>query len=598
MKFFFAMLSLAVFAAISSSDTTAVTIHVIGDSTVCTYASSAYPQTGWGQELAVFFDTSKVKVNNVAIGGRSSKTFYTDGRLASLKSSVKAGDFIFIQFGHNDRYFGTNARQVPVDSFAYYLQIYIDSAKSWGATPVLVSPMVMNAWKGATLRNIFTEQDYRGVMKTLADKDGIPFLDLNMKSWNQYSSYGQAYITRFLFKFFLAGEYPNYTADTTNDATTHFQEAGSVGHVKMLTEEMDGKSALTALTSALKTMHTLTVSANISTTGLITKSEDLPEGVPVTVRVIPGSGETFKFWVDGNCNEVSEAQIYYGSKMPDAATTYTAIFANGSACVTTSGTSVPIASIVWAQSSSSVAGSSSSAIESSSAKAASWTGFASIIDMANPDSGKGWTETNHTGYTGAGFYNIANEMGSAAYYSFVSTQSASDASIAIRYSNGDAVSRPMTISSDGFSYTFEFPSTGSWDAWDTAYATGVWLDAVPFSFVIQSTSSDGGPNIDFVAFSVAGVSRALKETELLQKPPVEGFALNLSQSLVNVPQAGLCTFRVFDALGHQVFMETHPIAAGSSILNFRAKALQAGSYFAELLFNGKIVLYKSWNIQR
>lgn len=579
------LLSVAAFLSLSESGTTSVTIHVIGDSTVCNYAASAYPQTGWGQELAAFFDSSKVKINNVAIGGRSSKTFYTDGRLASLKSYVKSGDFIFIQFGHNDRYFGTNARQVPLDSFAYYLQIYVDSAKNWGATPVFVSPMVMNAWKGTTLRNVFVEQDYRGVMKALAAKDGIPFLDLNMKSWNQYSGYGQAYITRFLFKFLLAGEYPNYR-DGVNDGATHFQEAGSVGHANMLVDEMDGQPALVALTSAIKTRYALTVKSNIATTGLVTKSQVLPQGAPVTLRVVPGSGETFQYWADANCNKVSTDSIYYGIRMGACAATYTAMFAGGSSCT-------PVTTACAAPLSSSAASSSSSVIAASSSSAGN-AAFRSVIDMVNPDSGSGTTDTNHTGYTGAGFFNIANADSSVAYYTFASDQSSSNATLAIRYANGGTAPRPMTFLSDGYSYAVEFPATGSWDTWDTAYVTGVWVDAVEFPFVIKSTTAEGGPNIDFVAFDISGVSRKTEGTELLKKSSfaMNGLSLDFVTGSITLARGGYCSVRVFDALGHCVYAESVDLSAGTHALDFRETLFRAGVYLVDVSVNGAPVLRK------
>ena len=72
LKFFVAA---AIFAGVAVSDSTSFSIYVVGDSTVCTYKDNAYPQTGWGQVLGYFFDASRVKVNNYAIGGRSSRTF-------------------------------------------------------------------------------------------------------------------------------------------------------------------------------------------------------------------------------------------------------------------------------------------------------------------------------------------------------------------------------------------------------------------------------------------------------------------------------------------------------------------------------------------
>lgn len=161
------------------------TIYIVGDSTVASYKSSAYPQTGWGQVLSNFFDASKVDIYNAAIGGRSSKTFIEEGRLDALDGLVKEGDFLFIQFGHNDRYFGQKAREVPFDSLDFWLESYLEKAKSWGAVPVLISPMMMNTYP----RNVFStdlstksEYDARKLMETLARRHRIPFVDLAISS--------------------------------------------------------------------------------------------------------------------------------------------------------------------------------------------------------------------------------------------------------------------------------------------------------------------------------------------------------------------------------------------------------------------------------
>ena len=153
-KWIFGAFFFCVLVAISISETQSATIYVVGDSTVQSYAEKAYPQTGWGQIIGSFFDASKIAVYNAAIGGRSSKTFIQEGRLNALDGKVKNGDYLFIQFGHNDRYFGSKEREVPFDSLEYWLNQYLEKAKSWGATPVLISPMMMNTYP----RNVFSSK--------------------------------------------------------------------------------------------------------------------------------------------------------------------------------------------------------------------------------------------------------------------------------------------------------------------------------------------------------------------------------------------------------------------------------------------------------
>jgi lysophospholipase L1-like esterase len=78
-------------------------VFIIGDSTVANYNVNVYPQAGWGQVIQPYFDSLAVQVINRAIGGRSSRSFYQEGRFTSVLSEMQKGDYLLIQFGHNDR---------------------------------------------------------------------------------------------------------------------------------------------------------------------------------------------------------------------------------------------------------------------------------------------------------------------------------------------------------------------------------------------------------------------------------------------------------------------------------------------------------------
>ena len=92
-------LAAAVFTGIAVSDSTSFTIHVVGDSTVQTYKDSAYPQTGWGQVIGYFFDGARVKVNNAALGGRSSRTFIEEWRVIKILVEMQRFVKIFLEDG-------------------------------------------------------------------------------------------------------------------------------------------------------------------------------------------------------------------------------------------------------------------------------------------------------------------------------------------------------------------------------------------------------------------------------------------------------------------------------------------------------------------
>ena len=517
-KFF---LVAAVFAGIAVSDTTSFSIYVVGDSTVQTYKDNVYPQTGWGQVLGYFFDASRVNVLNYAIGGRSSRTFIEEGRLDEVKGKLQKGDFLFVQFGHNDRDYSKAARYVEPSQFSGYIQKYVDAGQAKGANVVLVSPMNLNG-----SRNVFStgsnNYDARGMMQTVAKNNKIPFVDLNMKSYNTYNTTYKAipdYVTRYLYKKLEKGEYPNFP-DGVNDGTTHFQEMGSMGHAQMICEELednlksntnlsaDAKAALTTLVSAIKKRYTIKVKTNLSNyNGLITQTQYFPAGSPMTLRVTP-NGQTFEKWVDDDCNEISKNIIYYGFKTKARDITYTAMFKGGAACTPTAhGDEDSYEEGPGSSSSSSGEVEAKELAEDLCSLDAGTEAWPSVIETFEPEIADGFSEANHEGYTGKGFFNLDNSAYSKATYLVTSDQSAEHARVMIRYAFAGTTNRDMKITVDNGVYDVAFPPTGSWDKWDTVYIDDVWVDALDFKVILQSTTADGGPNVDMIAFDMKDVYR-------------------------------------------------------------------------------------------
>ena len=514
------LIAAAVFTGIAESDSTNFTIHVAGDSTVQTYKDSAYPQTGWGQVLGYFFDGARVKVNNAALGGRSSRNFIEEGRLDGIMNAAQKGDYLLVQFGHNDRDYSKEARYVKPEDFPGYIQQFVDAGKKKGVNVILVSPMNLNG-----SRNVFStgsnNYDARGMMQTIAKNNKIPFVDLNMKSYNLYNATYKNipdYVTRYLYKKLEKGEYPNYP-DGVNDGTTHFQEMGSMGHAQLICEELEdnlksntnlsdeAKAALTTLVSTIKKRYTIKVQTNLSNyNGLITQTQYFPAGSPMTLRVTP-NGQTFEKWVDDDCNELSTKQIYYGFKTKARDITYTAMFKGGSACQKIDHGEEGQGGDGPTSSSSGGTGSSASIDTSLCFTGVADTLWRSPIDMSKPEVSDGSTDTDHPGYTGVGFYNLTNASTSKAVYNITSDQSASNARVMVRYAFAGTANRDMKITIDKGSYDVAFPPTGSWDKWDTVYIEDVWVDALDFQVTLASTTNDGGPNVDMIAFDIKGVYR-------------------------------------------------------------------------------------------
>jgi hypothetical protein len=133
------------------------TVYLAGDSTVQTYATNAAGQQGWGQRLQEFF-TSDVVVVNKSIGGRSSKSFIDEGRLKDILTVIKKGDYLFAQWGINDRYTSDTARYTnPATTFRTYLKQYIDGARAKNAIPVLVTPTPRHQYVNGVFENGFAD---------------------------------------------------------------------------------------------------------------------------------------------------------------------------------------------------------------------------------------------------------------------------------------------------------------------------------------------------------------------------------------------------------------------------------------------------------
>ena len=557
----------AFFAGVAVSDSTSFTIHVAGDSTVQTYKDSAYPQTGWGQVLGYFFDGARVKVNNAALGGRSSKNFIEEGRLDGILKAAQKGDYLLVQFGHNDRDYSKEARYVPPEDFPGYIQKFVDEGKKKGVNVILVSPMNLNG-----SRNVFStganNYDARGMMQKIATNSKIPFVDLNMKAYNLYNTTYKNipdYVTRYLYKKLEKGEYPNYP-DGVDDGTTHFQEMGSMGHAQLICEELEdnlknntnlsdeAKAALTTLVSAIKPRYTIKVQTNLSNyKGLITQTQYFPAGAPMTLRVTP-NGQTFEKWVDDDCNELSTKQIYYGFKTKARDITYTAMFKGGSECQKVNHGEEGSSGVGPTSSSSGEPGSSASIDTALCFTGVADTAWRSPIDMSTPEVSDGSTDKDHEGYTGQGFYNISNSATSKAVYNLTSDQSASNARVMVRYAFAGTSNRDMKITIDKGTYDVAFPPTGSWDKWDTVYIEDVWVDALDFQMTIASTTNDGGPNIDMIAFDIKGVYRTgckpakvendQQDTTPIRLAPNRGIAVQPART------------RTFNALGRELPSET------------------------------------------
>ena len=173
-------------------------LYIIGDSTVKNSdGSGKNGQWGWGTVIDAHFDTNKISVRNHAIGGRSSRTFITDGRWDKILETLTKGDYVLMQFGHNDasplddtarargtiKGVGNDSTEIYnpirkmkeiVHSYGWYMRKFVNEAKAKGAIPVICSPVPRDNRKDGK----YNRSEYGVWAKQVADETGAYFIDL------------------------------------------------------------------------------------------------------------------------------------------------------------------------------------------------------------------------------------------------------------------------------------------------------------------------------------------------------------------------------------------------------------------------------------
>jgi lysophospholipase L1-like esterase len=160
------------------------TIFTMGDSTMACKKPEVYPETGWCQVLDSLFDKT-VTISNHAVNGRSTKSFIDEGRWQAVLDSLKPGDYIFIQFGHNDRKdYDSTRYTTPFGTYSENMEKFVNETREKGATPVLFTSIVRRKF-GADGKLTDTHGDYPVATRQVAEKLNVPLIDLEKitKDW-------------------------------------------------------------------------------------------------------------------------------------------------------------------------------------------------------------------------------------------------------------------------------------------------------------------------------------------------------------------------------------------------------------------------------
>ncbi|NJW52101.1 rhamnogalacturonan acetylesterase [Salinimicrobium oceani] len=235
-----------------------VKIYLIGDSTMADYSDNydpgkdymktRYPITGWGQVFQETLDSAGLKplshligsnaalVDNRARGGRSTRTFFEEGRWASVYKDLKKGDLVLMQFGHNDAAENKLERFVNIQGYKEYLRLYVTQTRQKGAIPVILTPVNRNyPWENGALQNVHGEY-YTAAVEVARELD-VYLVDLTQRSLKHFTEKGKDNVTANYFMNFGPGKYEAYPEGSSDN--THFQPEGARAVARLVYEGLE-----------------------------------------------------------------------------------------------------------------------------------------------------------------------------------------------------------------------------------------------------------------------------------------------------------------------------------------------------------------------
>lgn len=212
-----------------------ITIYLAGDSTMAQKADDKRPETGWGEFLQSYFDESKVKIDNHAQNGRSTKSFIAEGRWQKIVDSLKSGDYVFIEFGHNDE--KLDKPGVGAKAFGEYrenLIRFVKDVRAKKAFPVLLTP-VMRRRFDENGKFFDTHGEYPDAVRKVAQELKAPLIDMHRLSEKVLVEMG-AEDSRTLFLQLKPGESANYPNGVEDN--THFNEKGAAKMAEIAVQQL------------------------------------------------------------------------------------------------------------------------------------------------------------------------------------------------------------------------------------------------------------------------------------------------------------------------------------------------------------------------
>ena len=582
-----------------------VTIYMCGDSTMQDWAAGYCPKQGQGQDFHYWFDVTKAAVVNRGQGGMAADGYYDmfwkKGCSAGncIVEKLQAGDYAVIQFGINDVSKSDEAK------FTVAMSTMAKEAIAKGAYPIIMSPIRRCYYDSPTA----IHNSYRGYparAKAIADSLNIPFIDMSEMVANYMISVGESYAQQFIFNYATSAEYSNLKSDQADQV--HLQMNGANAFGRIITEQMRAHTDVMTkkLGDYMAPMYQVSVKVSPEGSAEATSiNAYYPKGMTVMLKTIPKSGKKFLGWYDGNGNKVSgqavstvKSQYIYTFVMGDKATQYTAVYEGGTAqkyegdgkALTAFPTTTPkslddVTFVPFTP----IDGSTEDSVKADK-------NIKKFFDAFKPDSGNGFSENNHEGFTGEGFWNVANEKNSFGSYR-MKFPGAGYVTLAVRYSNGGSSDRLFNAYLE-HDYYVSAPPTGSWDKWDTAYVVmDAPLGEAELKFI--SLTSDGGPNIDAFGFNIDDVCRVSEgcpevkdstdsSTTVFPKNSVRSELALLNGNTLKLNGSGNARIDVFDMHGRLV---ARKIAAGEVDLS---NLVKANGLYRVMVQQGSVKFATTW----
>ncbi len=207
-----------------------IRIYLIGDSTMCFYTPEQSPLTGWGMPFADFFDHAVI-VKNEAEGGESTRTFIEENRWKPVADSLRAGDYVFIQFGHNDEVPSKPSYTTEKD-FELNLIRFVTETKNKGARPVLITPVSRRKFDNSgNVEDM--HKAYSAIVRKVSNTYKVPLIDLDEKSKSLLKELGPE---KSKSLFLGVGVNPYYPK--TEEDITHFNKLGATKIAELVLGEI------------------------------------------------------------------------------------------------------------------------------------------------------------------------------------------------------------------------------------------------------------------------------------------------------------------------------------------------------------------------